>query len=215
MINGELVGFATGLLLTLFIYSYLLGDNWFYRVAVHMLVGVSAAYAAVVAVEELFIPLFNRFQTEPTASANLLWLIPLLLSLLLLLTWFRPVTWLGNSAVGLLVGTGAAVALVGVVAGTFIPQVVSTPGTGPAGQLLIALLTIFALLYFQFTGREDRGAPARVRGQRIISGVGRGLLMITFGAVFASAFTTSLVLLSDRLSYFISGLVEFTDLFLP
>lgn len=215
MINGELLALAAGLLLTLFIYSYLLGDNWFYRVAIHMLVGVSAAYAAVVAIEELFVPLFMRLREAPSAPENLMWLIPMLLSLLLLLTWFRPLTWLGNSAVGLLVGTGAAVALVGVIAGTLIPQVISTPGTGPVWQLVIGLLTIFTLLYFQFTGREDSAASARVSGQRVISAVGRGLLMVTFGALFASAFTTSLVLLADRLSYFMGGLMEFADLWLP
>ncbi len=39
--------------------------------------------------------------------------------------------------------------------------------------------------------------------------------MITFGTLFASALTTSLVLLTDRLSYIAGGVLEFVDLFLP
>lgn len=216
MIDGELLGFLGGLLLTLFIYSYLLGDNWFYRVAVHILVGVSAAYAAVIAVEELFIPLFARLQADPTAPTSLLWLVPLLLSVLLLFTWLRPTAWLGNSAVGLLVGTGAAVALVGVITGTLIPQILSPDGTGPVGQAVIALLTIVTLFYFQFTVRaNDDGREEPALAQRAITGAGRAMLMITFGALFAAAFATSVVLLIDRLGYIVGGLLHFTELFLP
>lgn len=211
--NSDLLGLLIGLLLTLFIYSYLLGDNWFYRTAVHILVGVSAAYAAVVAIEELFIPVYNRLQADPTAPSSLLWLVPILLSLSLLFTWIRPVTWLGNGSVALLVGTGAAVALVGVVTGTLIPQLLSAPGTGVAAQLLIALLTISALLYFRFTRKENEDRPSLL--QRTVTGTGQALLMITFGALFASAFTTSLVLVSDRLNYFVAGVLEFVDIFLP
>ena len=213
--NVDVLGLVIGLLLTLFIFSYLLGDNWLYRLAVHILVGVSAAYAAVIAVDELLIPVFNRLQANPTAPASLLWLPPIILSLLLLFTWIRPVTWLGNSSVGLLVGVGAAVALVGVITGTLIPQMLSAPGDGVLWQLLVALLTISTLLYFQFTSREKDGERVRSLLHRAIAGMGHALLMITFGALFASALTTSLVLLTGRLSYFVGGVMEFVDIFVP
>jgi hypothetical protein len=209
--NSEFLGLLIGLVLTLFIYSYLLGDNWFYRLAVHILVGVSAAYAAVIAFEEIFLPLFNQFRADPGAPANLLWFIPLLFSVLLLFVWIRPVAWVSNGAVALLVGTGAAVALVGVIGGTLIPQVLATPGEGALWQLVIALLTICALLYFQFTGRENGNGTLLSRGRQVIGWIGQGVLMITFGALFASALTTSLVLLTDRLSYFVGGLLQFVD----
>ena len=82
-------------------------------------------------------------------------------------------------------------------------------------QLLVALLTISTLLYFQFTGREKDGERVRSPLHRAIAGTGHALLMITFGALFASALTTSLVLLTGRLSYFVGGVMEFVDIFVP
>ena len=51
----DLAGLIVGILLTLFIYSYLIGDNPLYRISVHLLVGVSAAYAVVVVVQQLLL----------------------------------------------------------------------------------------------------------------------------------------------------------------
>ena len=103
----------------------------------------------------------------------------------------------------------------GVISGTLIPQIVNIPGDTVWEQLLIAILTVATLLYFQFTGRADAGEDERSSVFRGVAGLGRGLLMVTFGALFAGAFTTSLFLLTDRLSYVVGGLMEFADLFLP
>ena len=53
-------------LLTLFIFSYLIGDNPLFRIAVYIFVGVSAGYVAAVACRQvlwpdLFFPLFTRY----------------------------------------------------------------------------------------------------------------------------------------------------------
>ncbi|MFW5940232.1 MAG: hypothetical protein ACOC9C_00635 [Chloroflexota bacterium] len=198
-----------GFLLTLFIYSYVVGDNPLYRLAVHLLVGVSAAYAAVIAIESVFLPLFQRLQEQPTAPDNLLWGIPLLLSLLLLLRWLRPLAWAGNSTIGVLITVGAAVALVGAITGTILPQVLTMPDGEPWLGLATALLTACALLYFQFTGRADReGQFTRPAWKRVIAAVGQGVLMVTFGALFAGAFSTSLVVLVERLNHFITELAS-------
>ena len=44
---NEFIGLIVGFILTLLVFSYLLGDNPLYRIAIHLLVGTSAAYAAV------------------------------------------------------------------------------------------------------------------------------------------------------------------------
>ena len=55
----DTIGIGVGLIATIFVYSYLLGDNLLYRFAVHLLVGVSAGYAAVVVIRELLWPVLN------------------------------------------------------------------------------------------------------------------------------------------------------------
>ena len=121
----ELAGLLIGLLLTLFIYSYLIGDNPLYRISVHLLVGVSAAYAVVVVVQQIITPLWQQIQADPTSPDSLIWLVPVLFMLMLLARRLPSVSWLGNTTLALLVGVGAAVALLGSLTGTLWPQIVT------------------------------------------------------------------------------------------
>ena len=196
-----------GLLLTLFIYSYLVGDNPLYRIAVHILVGVSAGYAGVIAINRILIPVISQLLADPTSSENTLWLVPIGLSILLFFKWLRPLAWIGSTSVGLLVTVGAAVAFVGAITGTLLPQVTVFDAGQPLIGILVALLSACALLYFQFTGKADQeGKPAHALWHRTVTGIGQAVLMIAFGAIFAGVFSTSLVLLIDRVSYFMSEL---------
>ena len=205
----ETAGLIIGLVLTLFIYSYLVGDNPLYRIAVHLLVGVSAAYATVVAIERIILPVIVRVINEPSAPDTALWLIPIAFSLLLLFKSIRSLSWLGNSSVGLLVTVGAAVAVVGAVAGTIIPQVTAAAGANAPNILLMALLTVSVLVYFQFSSKaQEDNSQATVAGigSRSVRLIGQVVLLITLGAVFAGVFTTSLILLIERISTFLAGL---------
>jgi hypothetical protein len=200
--SSELAGLLIGLVLTLFIYSYLLGDNPLYRLAVHILVGVSAAYAAIVVARQAIWPVFQQMQDNSGDFDSSLWLIPILLAVLLLLKRVPAVSWLGNSTVALLVGVGAAVALTGAIRGTLWPQVVEVQSPTPIQGILIALLTVCTLFTFQFTGKIDNeGEWVRPVWQRGFVMLGQVTLSITFGALFISVFNTSLLLLIDRIYY--------------
>lgn len=211
----DTVALIVGLILTLFVYSYLLGDNPLFRIAVHLLVGVSAAYAAVVAVNLILAPVIIRLLSNPAAPENVSWLIPVLLSLLLFTKWFRSLSWLGNTAVGYLVTIGAAIALVGAVTGTVVPQLTSIRGDGVINIILTALFAVSVLLYFQFTSKRDQESPPSPNlWQRPVRAVGHAVLMVTFGAVFAGLFTTSLILLIERVNFFVRGLATLIGLIL-
>lgn len=212
---NETIAVLIGFVLTLLIYSYLVGDNPLYRLAVHLLVGVGAAYAAVIAVQELIWPLAQRLSAEPAAPENLLWLVPLFFALLLLLSWIRPVAWLANSSVGALVGVGAAVALVGTITGTLVPQAVGG-GDDAVIAAVVAVLTVLTLLYFQFTGRQNAdGVVVWPAWQRLVAGGGRLILTIAFAALFAGLLTTSLGLLVERVRFFLSWAVDLAGGSLP
>lgn len=213
---SELIGLVVGLLLTLFIFSYVYGDNVLYRLAVHILIGVSAGYATVVVVGEVFVPIGQQIQADPTAPTSILWFVPLGLVLLLALKWVRPVAWLGNSAVAMLVGVGAAVALVGAITGTLLPQILARPSSNSVLNLLGAFFTVCALLYFQFTGRVNKdGESVEATWLNYVTRIGQGVLMVTFGALFASLLSSSLVLLSERVLFFVDGFANVVGQFLP
>ncbi|MEJ2748098.1 MAG: hypothetical protein P8183_09355, partial [Anaerolineae bacterium] len=89
------------------------------------------------------------------------------------------------------------------------PQVtaVSNSSRPALTTLIIAILTIFTLLAFQFTRRQSSPAGKRSAWRDLPAQLGRGVLMITFGALFAALFSTSLILLSTRLSYYLNQIL--------
>lgn len=206
----DLAGLIIGILLTLFIYSYLIGDNPLYRVSVHLLVGVSAAYALVVVVRQLLLPIWQQVQANPASPDSVIWLVPVLFTLMLLARRLPSVSWLGNTSLALLVGVGAAVALLGSLTGTLWPQIVGGQPATPLQGIVVAVLTICTLLAFQFTALRPRssGLWQPAIWQRGVTAVGRIVLTITFGALFAALVSTGLILLAERLNFFLTELVQ-------
>jgi len=207
----ELGGLVVGLLLTLFVLSYVIGDNPLYRLSVHILVGVSAAFAAIMIIREVFAPILTSIRGESETSMGVFWLIPLTLALLLLLKVSPRLAWLGNSAMASLVGTGAAVGLVGAVAGTLLPQVL-VQYENRWLALIIALLTILTLAYFFFTGQV--GLDGRVvmpRWYPVTAKAGRIVITITLAGLFVAVINTSLILLIQRIAFYSDEIARMID----
>lgn len=220
------VGTIVAVILSLMIFSYLIGDNVLFRLAEHILVGVSVGYATVTIIFNVFIPAVNNLKD---ASSNMatgnnslilaLYLIPLLAGVFFLFRPLRAARPLTNMIIALVIGTVSALSLGGALAGTLIPQAGATMlpltqnnnGGGSAdlftiiGNVVLVVCTVTTLWYFQFTIRKNQGSGAsgsRVAtiGQRSRL-LGRWTLMLALGAVFASVFLTYLAALIDRLSF--------------
>lgn len=204
----EIVGLVVGLFLTIAILSYVIRDNPMYRLALHILVGVSAAFAVVIVVREVFGPVLSSIRTGQEAAPGLFWLIPLLMALLLLLKAFQRTAWLGNSGMAVLIGIGASVGLVGAIAGTLLPQVLvryEKPWVG----LIIAFLTILTLAYFFFTGRINQlGRVEMPKWYPYTAFAGRIIITITLATLFVAVVNTSFTLLIQRFAHYSTQIVE-------
>jgi len=202
---SEVSGLVIGFLLTLFIYSFVVKDNPMYRLAVHILVGISAGFAAVVAVNQVFIPIANSILSQDDRLPLVLWSIPIILAALLLTKLFPRIAWLGNSSMAVLVAVGSAVGLVGAIVGTLIPQVTARYESAPI-TIVVAILTIFVLAYFHFTGRVMSKTETELPvWYTYVTLSGRFVITIALAGVFAGLFSTTLVLLSERLGYYIDS----------
>jgi hypothetical protein len=202
---GEIGGLVIGLILTIFVFSYLLKDNPLYRLAVHLLVGVSAAYALVIVARQVLWPTLSTVGQDVSRPANVLWLVPIFLGILLLFKLVPRLAWFGNSSMAVLMATGVGTALVGAFTGTLLPLVTAVYGGQLAG-IGAALLTICVLFYFHFSGRLTADGQVQMAvWQRYIGFVGRVVITITLGALYASAMNTSLVLLVERVRFFIEA----------
>lgn len=117
----ELISAFVGFILTLMIFSYLIGDNPLFRIAVYLFIGVSSGYAATVVVYYVLLPKFNQFQALDV-NQLILGVVPLILGASLLAKLSPRISWIGNFAMAMLVGVGAAAAVGGALLGTLIPQ---------------------------------------------------------------------------------------------
>ena len=204
-------------LITLMILSYLIGDNPLFRVAVYIFVGVSAGYVAAVAIRQVLVPdllkpLYSGFLSGMSVQQAVL-AVPLLLSGMLLMKAWPPLTRLGMPAMGFLVGVAAAVAIGGAVNGTLFPQVNATIAAfdvqkfnAPESLLNAGLLlggVVTTLVYFHFGARtRSDGSIRRFRLIEYIAFLGSIFLAITLGVLFAGVYSAALSALIERLHFF-------------
>lgn len=209
----EFIGLSLGFLFTILIFSYLLGDNPFFQLATHIYIGVSAAYVALVTINNVLIPrlitpIFTGSENEKIIS--LLLIIPSLF----LFTKATPFRKAGNWVVAILIGIGAAAAVGGAITGTLFPQVLgginSFQFSDSTNQpfyiqlingFVLLLGTISTLIYFHFGTRSKPGQPnRRKKAIDTIGQIGEIFIAITFGALFAGAYLAALAAMIDRLT---------------
>lgn len=226
---SEWVWGVVGLLLTVMILSYLIGDNFLFRIAAHLFVGLTAGFIFVLIINQILWP----YLINPLAVGSWtdrLWLIlPLVLILLLLLSQIPRFKGLGSIPLAYLGGLTAAVAIGGAVFGTLIPQswaVIDAfdpsrwylePGQAwfrIVDAVVMLIGTFSTLSYFHF-GRKHHPKNDQKTGQRpfvfeALSKAGQVFIGITLGAVFAGVFSSALLALIDRIIFinqFITGLM--------
>jgi hypothetical protein len=131
----------------------------------------------------------------------------------------------GNPVMALVVGAGAALAVIGVVQGTILPQVAAAVSIfdvatldlalqgGYYGQavgilaqgIILLLATGGSLAYFHF-GARDRGnlPPQRSLIVDSLAWIGKIFIAITLAALFAGVLQAALVALIERLAFLIN-----------
>jgi hypothetical protein len=202
----DLVGVLLGFTFTLFVFSYAWGDNPFFRIATNIFVGVAAGYATVVTIYNIIIPQLITPLLSDNRSEMILAVVYLIPSALLLTKISPQLSQIGNPAMAILVGIGAAAALGGAVTGTLAPQVSATihifedQNLANAGIILIGVLA--TLIYFQFgIAKNTEKSSTRAGIIQGIGWVGQVFIAITFGALFAGVYFAALTALVERLSY--------------
>jgi len=213
----EIAGVMAGAVLTLMIFSYLIGDNFLYRLALHLFVGALVGYSFGVVIREVFIlKVLSQF-----SKREYIVVAPVILGILLLIKGFPRHAYIGNFSVAYLIGVGTAVALSGALLGTLTPQIEATgralsldslnlPRLG--NGVLIVAGTVFTLVAFTFTARrrqERGGALGRI--VEAAAWVGRIFLICAFGVAFAGALTTSLSIFIGRIQYLIVAFFDVVD----
>lgn len=218
---GGLLGFAV----TLVVFSFLIGDNGAFRLVMHIFLGVSAGYIAVVVVYNMLWPKLLLPIMEAHGWGILRAGLPLLLSLLLFTKLSRRFSVFGTPVLAFIVGVGAAVALGGAVFGLLFPQASATINVfdfQAANQSqknvnlalingsVILLGTLSSLAYFHFGVRSKAGSNAqRPAVIEWLAPIGQGFIVVALGIIFAGIYAAALAALIERLSAIIAFLSSF------
>lgn len=211
----ELISALIGLILTVMVFSYLIGDNPLFRIAVYLFIGVASGYAATVVWHHVLIPkLFQRLATNDP-NQLLLMVVPLLFSVSLLAKLSPRISWIGNFAMAVLVGVGAAAAVGGALLGTLIPQFQASidafdfRSAGGGVNVIRALAegtilffgTVLTLASFHFSAARSADGTARRNAiLEWIAWLGRLFIAITLGVLFAGVYMAALTAMIERLS---------------
>jgi hypothetical protein len=223
------VGLWLAAFFTLAVFSFLLADNPFYKVAESVLVGVSAAYWMVVGFWDVLVPnLFGRLWPAavqawampglagPEAERNLLYAVPLILGIMLLWRLAPRGAWIARWPLAFIVGTFAGLQLIAFLHGDFLAQIRNTIlplAVFDAGafnfwdsfrNLLIVVGVLCAVTYFFFSFEHKGvvGGAARV---------GIWFLMITFGAAFGYTVMGRIALLAIRIEFLLDDWLWLID----
>lgn len=227
---ADWVGAFLGFVLTLLVFSYLVGDNPLFRITLHMFIGVSAGFVAVVTIyniilPRLFVPIFINNRSE-----QILALFPLILAGLLFSKISPRFAFIGNLPMSYLVGVSAAAAIGGAVTGTLIPQVLASMnlfavqsnqafdanvGLRLVNGIIILIGTVATLAYFQF-GKYSQDSE-KTQFQTWIDGlgqIGQVFIALTFGFLFAGILSAALTALIGRVLFLVDFIRDILGLFI-
>jgi hypothetical protein len=206
----EVLSAFIGFILTLMVFSYLIGDNPLFRIAVYLFIGIASGYAAVVIWHYVLTPKLFEPLGDPDRLA--LTVVPLVLSVSLLAKLSPRISQVGSFAMAVLVGVGAATAVGGALVGTLIPQAGAAMEAFDSrsffglieGAVMLAG-TVLTLAYFQFGAkRAADGSVGRNALLELLAWLGRIFIAVTFGVLFAGVYLAALTAMIERLGSIIN-----------
>lgn len=195
------------ILLTLLVFSRVLGDTPAFRLVQYLFVGVALGYAFVVIYHQVLRPAVIDLLAagdQPMA----LRLTPFFLAALLLtrISGQQTSSWLANLPLALVFGVGAALVVGGAVVGTILPQVLDATRSDLSspvailGSIVLLIGSIATLLSFSLTRSSN---PNWQRWIDLVASVGRWILLLAFGFFLAGSIVSYLAALNERLLFII------------
>jgi hypothetical protein len=195
-----------------------LQDNPFYKIAENVFVGVSAAYVAAISFwTQIYPNLFGRLfpkdgplsftglEFDFNHEFNILYLFPLILGLMMLLSVFQQFNWMARWGIAYTVAIAAGLKAFGYLNSNVLNQVkassvdlfsgslpfFSLGGDSVFNNIVLLVGTISSLMYFYFS-KEQTGNFGR------FTRLGIYFLMVSFGASFGFAVMGRISLLIGR-----------------
>ncbi|UCH31884.1 MAG: hypothetical protein JSV05_00310 [Candidatus Bathyarchaeota archaeon] len=207
MIPPELDLFAAifGVFATIFIYSFLWKENPLSRAVEHLFIGLAAVFTLAFMYDAALTQ--GVWGTARLYEGNLIWAIPILISLMYFFFFSKKYFYLYRYPVSIVAGIMAGMMITGMIQSNFLVQIQSTAqlplvgagvweGWPPPGldSIIIIIGIITALSFFFFTW-EHTGILG------VSTKIGRYFLMATFGAAYGGTVMARMSLFIGRLRF--------------
>jgi hypothetical protein len=214
------IGGGVATLLSLMVLSRAIADNPLYRFAQYLLIGVALGYVAAVLVNQALLPpVFAVANQQATPQTILILTVTAVLALLLITRFGKQrASALANIPLAIVFGVGAAIALLGAIRGTIVPQLLdtialrrlATPDIATLLGTIVLLITLsITLLSFTYVQRHEQ--PSRMT--QTIRRTGRFLILATFGVFLAAAVTTYITAIVNQIQMIADWIVLVLGLF--
>ena len=200
-INFDIIGAWMVVLMTLSIFSYLYGDNIFYKSAEHIFVGVSAGYIfAITFWDQIYPNLLGRLfplYVDAGYEFEIFYIIPFILGIFMILRLVPNLSWLARISIAYIVGMAAGLKFYVFINSNILTQIKSSSINFNGSYLdiinqVIVLIGVLSGLVYFFFSKEHKGTIGK------ISKLGVYFLMIKFGASFGFAVMGRISLLIGR-----------------
>ena len=199
--NFDIIGAWMVVFMTLSIFSYLYGDNIFYKSAEHIFVGVSAGYIfAITFWDQIYPNLLGRLfpvYVDAGYEFEIFYIIPFILGIFMILRLVPNFSWLARISIAYIVGMAAGLKFYVFINSNILTQIKSSSINFNGSYLdiinqVIVLIGVLSGLVYFFFSKEHKGTIGK------ISKLGVYFLMIKFGASFGFAVMGRISLLIGR-----------------
>ena len=225
---ADWIGALFGFVLTLLVFSYLVGDNPLFRITLHLFIGVSAGFTSTVVIYSVIFPRMFVPLVYGQGSEQILALVPIVLAGLLVTKISPRFAFIGNLPMAYIVGVSAAAAIGGAVLGTLIPQTLASMnlldaqasqafdadlGLRLVNGIVILIGTLTTLAYFQFSSLSNLTEKTQLQTWiEALGQIGQVFVAITFGFLFAGVFSAALTALIGRVLFAVDFIRSIIDL---
>ena len=205
-ITPETFWLTVAVFLTLCTFSFLYKDNPFYKLAEHLVVGVSAGYFTMILVVTSLWPKL----VDELSAGNWIYIIPALLGAAMFFRFSQKRSWISRYPIAIYIGIGAGLEMILQLQARVIEQLNATIGiagavkaSAAAGELaswdtlwniLIVVGVVCGLAYFYFS-KEHKGAFG------VAATAGIWVLMVGFGASFGYTVMARVSLFIQRVQF--------------
>jgi hypothetical protein len=199
----ETLGVILAVGLTIGVLSAPFKENVYWKICEYAYLGVGAGYWLVLALDAL-----QSNLVIPLSKGNIIYIVPLVISLLFYAGFVNKVAWLNRYPVAIAIGVGTAVTMRTVIETSFISQIAQTfnlnllaasgaavqgnPKIAYVNNIAVLISIIATVLFFAFWELKPKRVFAGIRT------IGLNIIMITFACEMAISIITRVTRLAGR-----------------